>query len=179
MPGRKQRCPPEIHVLCLELSASRGWSYPKIAEYLSKHKGIKNEYDPERPVDRSTIMRWIRNGKEHLSKEKRFRADVEGMVAGLELDRLKELTYELFEDDRTESVDARIKVVRVALELNQERRKLWGLDAPKRKEVAHTGDIELRGLDLETSLMLEALENQVEENRSRRGDSQSRDDRWS
>ena len=166
-PGPKCSQPPEILDLCLELKGTKGWSYNKIAEYLFHTKGVKNEDDPSRPVHKTTIMRWILAAKEGQPEPKE-RVDVEEMLCDVEFDTVAQLMFSVVETGQVETLDDMVKFVGAWVAVRKERSSTYGLYAPKRKEVAHTGDVALRGLDPKTEQMLGKLEEQVAENRRQR-----------
>jgi hypothetical protein len=159
---------PEIYDLCLELRADKGWTHERIAQHLFKEKNIAHPEDPTRPVHRSTIMRWVIKGKKQMTSDRAYRLDVEEVIAARELDDLKELLFDLLETNQIGGVEDTLKFVGMALQVRKERSNTFGLYAPKRKEVTHHGNVELKGLDPVTAEMVAQLERHVEENRARR-----------
>lgn len=165
---RNSTSDPEVYDLCLELRADKGWRYERIAQYLFHKKQITHPEDPSKPVHRSTIMRWVAKGKKRMSSDKAYRLDVEEVIAARELDVLKELLFDLVENNLIDGVEDTLKFVGMALQVRKERSNTFGLYAPKRKEVTHHGDVEVKGFDPVTDKMLAELERHVEENRARR-----------
>jgi hypothetical protein len=159
---------PEVYDLCLELRADKGWNYPRIAEYLFHKKGIAHPEDPSKPVHRSTIMRWVAKGKKRMTSERAYRLDVEEVMAARELDVLKELLFDLLDSNQVDGFEDTLKFIGMALQVRKERSSTFGLYAPKRKEVTHSGDVELKGIDPQTAQMLEALEREVEKSKAAR-----------
>lgn len=169
--GRRSLVDPAIFELCLELKATKNWTYAKIAEYLLHHKGIANEDDPTRPVHKTTIMHWIAKAQEGMAQAQAHeqRIDVKQMICGVRLDTLMELLFSLVERGMIDTVDDTVKFVNAVLAVQKEDSTTFGVYAPKRKEITHLGGVELKGIDAETEQMLAALEEQVAANRAQRG----------
>jgi transposase len=166
--GTPPSVPPEIYDLCFEIYATKGWSYEKIAEHLFHKRKIANPRDSSRPVSRATIMRWVRQGSERITTEGAFRRETETVIAGRTLDDLKELLYEQRFTHQVNTLEDVLKFVDMALKIQRERSMTFGTYAPKRREVTHHGELDLKGLDPETEQMLAALEQHVQANRARR-----------
>lgn len=136
--GKKPKVSPEIHRLCADLATKR-WSAPKIAEYLKDKHGICNSNNPEEPVPRNTIGRWIERGSEEISKTEAYRRDVQQILAVRGLDALEERFHELADNGLVEmTLEEWSKYSAAVLPIIRERSLMLGLYAPKRKEVEVT-----------------------------------------
>ena len=144
--ARKSRQDPEIFDLCLELHATKGWSYKKIAQHLLKEKGVANEDDPEREVDKATVMRWIRKSSKKIQEEKVYRDDVEWVKANVTLDSLKGFLYALREEGRLIELEDAFKWFDRALALQREASTTNAVYPEKRKRVVHGGGVEVKGI---------------------------------
>ena len=131
----------EIRELAEQKHTLNGWSYVKIAQFLFDEHGVKakkkkrNADAPDRPVHRSTILRWIAEVEEDRAKQKEKRATVAGSVVAHDLDWLRELLYEAAAKNNLTDMEILNMFVPHFRGMVGDWRAVYGVDAPKRKAI--------------------------------------------
>jgi len=138
----KSKYGPEIYELCLELYTTERMSYDKIAQYLKDEKGVvarkKNPEDPDKPVDRATILKWMDKAVGDVDKARTRRQRVEERLAADDLDEARRLAYELRDETDPAVAEAKSRALKGFLDVRDARSRTYGTYAPKRKDVSVT-----------------------------------------
>ena len=133
---------PEIYELCLELYTTKRLSHDKIARHLMDELGVvarkKNPDDPDKPVNRATILKWIDKAVGDTDKARDRRQRIEEHLAATDLDAARQLAYDLLGEDNPAVVEAKSKALKGFLDVRDARSRTYGTYAPKRKDVSVT-----------------------------------------
>lgn len=152
----------QVYGECWWKWARNSWSYERIAQYLFKEYGVTNPRDPDKPVHRATIGKWIAKGEKAMTSDQAQKHRVELSAARVELDDLKERLYDLLDTHEVVSLDEVVKFTEAVLKVRTVRNSTHALFAKIQDIAESRGGSDIK-LDPDTDAMLRQLEAHVAE----------------